>query len=79
MENEIRQFIIDNFLFGDDENFTTSASLVESGVMDSLGIMEVVSYIEETYNITVPDEELLPENLDTVESISKFVKQKLDS
>lgn len=77
METQIRQFIIDNFLFGDEADFSVSDSLVESGIMDSLGVMETVNYIEETYQIEIPDAELLPENLDSVQNIVRFVGQKL--
>lgn len=77
METQIRQFIVDNFLFGDDVDFSVNDSLVESGVMDSLGVMETVNYIEETYQIEIPDAELLPENLDSVNSIVRFVGRKL--
>lgn len=76
MEEQIRRFIVENFLFGDDQDLSLNASLVECGIMDSLGVMETVNYIEETFEIVVPDEELLPENLDSIQSISNFVIRK---
>ena len=61
---EIRDFIVENFLFGDTNGLGEDSSFLETGIVDSTGILELVSFIEETYGILIEDEELIPENLD---------------
>ena len=76
---KIRDFIIENFLFGDSSNgLQDTDSLLEKGIIDSTGVLELVSHLEETYGIKVEDEELIPENLDCIKSISRFIQEKLD-
>ncbi len=53
-----------------------SVSLIETGVMDSTGVLELVEYLEITFNIKIKDEELVPENLETIENIIKFLQTK---
>ena len=74
---DLRQFIIDQFLFGDGEGLTEETSFLESGIVDSTGILEIVSFIEETYGIIIDDEDLLPENLDCLKNLSVFLSGKL--
>ena len=74
---EVRNFVVENFLFGqssavpDDE-----ASLLENGVIDSTGVLELVSFLEEHFQVQVEDEELVPENLDSLRRLSDFVRRK---
>ena len=75
-ESEIRQFIVDNFLFGDDGGLKNDDSFLDRGLIDSTGIMEVVAFIEEEYGIEVLDEELVPQNLDSVNNIAAFIGRK---
>jgi acyl carrier protein len=82
MEQDIKQQIIDfistNFLFDDEQKeIDEKASLLETGVIDSTGVLELIAYIEETFNIKVEDEEIVPENLDTILDITYYIKQKL--
>ena len=82
MERRIRQriveFIATNFLFDDTQPVVNEAdSLLETGVIDSTGVLELVGFIEETYGIKVENEEITPENLDTILGITCFVQQKL--
>lgn len=77
VENEITKFIIENFLFGD----STAApkadqQLVQSGLVDSTGILEIVSFLESTFEIQTADDELAAENFGTVQSIARFVLEK---
>ncbi len=74
----VKEFIIENFLFGDDSQLQEDISFLDSGIIDSTGILELVSFLEETYDISIGDEELLPENLDSVENVSKYLEQKLN-
>lgn len=75
-ESEIRQFIVDRFLFGDDKQLSEDQSLLEAGIVDSTGILEIVAHLEGNYGIKVGNDELVPENLDTIANISAFLRKK---
>jgi acyl carrier protein len=78
MQNEIRQFVVDNFLFGQtDKQIGDSDSFLESGIIDSTGVLELISFLESRYEISIADEELVPANLDSVDRVSSFVERKL--
>jgi acyl carrier protein len=84
MEQNIKQQIIDfitnNFLFDDAQaSLSEKESLLETGVIDSTGVLELIAFIEETYGIKVEDEEIIPENLDTILDITYFIEQKLST
>lgn len=72
----IRQFIIENFLFEEDENLKNDTSFLENGIIDSTGILELVTFLEETYEVTVEDEELIPENLDSIGNVIQYLAKK---
>ena len=76
VEQQIRAYIVENFLLGEDGGLDGSASLLESGVMDSTGAMELVLFLEQAFNIKIDDEDLVPENLDTIRDIAAFVQRK---
>lgn len=73
---EIRQFIIDNFLFEDSGTLSDDTQFLESGIMDSTGVLELVTFIEDSFGITVADEDLIPENLDSIARAAAFVERK---
>lgn len=73
----IRNFIVDNFLFGEDNNLENHTAFLENGIIDSTGIMELVAFLEETYQIKILDDELIPENLDSLENVDAFLKRKI--
>jgi acyl carrier protein len=74
---EIRAFIVRNFLFGQDSQaLADDQSLLESGIVDSTGLLELVGFVEEQYGIKVDDAELVPENLDSLRNLSQFVGRK---
>jgi len=75
-ETEIRQFIADKFLFGDDHQPSSDASLLEAGIIDSTGVLELIAYMEKHFGIRVEDDELVPENLDTIANICSFLTRK---
>lgn len=80
VEQEVRRFVIDNFLFGEgEEQFSDDDSFLEKGLIDSMGILTLVSYVQEKYALTVADEELVPENWDTVRRIAEFVHGKINA
>ena len=70
---KIREFISDNFLFGNDEGLSDDTSFLEEGILDSTGILELVEFLEETFSIKVKDEELIPENLDSIANILRYI------
>ncbi len=77
VEEEIRAFLVQNFPLGEDvSSLDASASLIDAGVIDSTGVLELVAFVEERYGIVVEDEELLPENLDSIERIAGYVQRK---
>jgi len=78
IEQEIRQFITDNFLFGELEgNLANDDSLLERGIVDSTGVLELVAFLEDKYEIQIPDSELVPTNLDSVNYLVQFVHRKV--
>ncbi|HQJ08145.1 MAG TPA: acyl carrier protein [Deltaproteobacteria bacterium] len=77
MEKVIIDFIKENFIMGrSDVVLDPEQSLIESGIMDSTGVLELVEFLEATYGIHIEDEELVPENLETVLNIVGFLKRK---
>ena len=72
----IRNFIFENFILDAEDNLKDDDSLLEKGVIDSTGVLELVAFIEEKYNFTVEDEELVPENLDSIRNIAEFILRK---
>lgn len=78
LKYKIRTFVIDNFLFGNNENLEDNTSFLEEGIIDSTGILELVSFIEEEFPITVEDEELIPENLDSINNVTVYLQTKIN-
>ena len=76
VELEIRTFIADNFLLGQDADVPADVSLTREGVIDSVGVVELMQFLETRYNIVIADEEAVPENLDTVASIVRYLEAK---
>ena len=77
LRNDIRNFIIDNFMIGmEDGELGDSDSLLQKGIIDSTGVLELVGFIEEHFRITIEDEELVPDNLDSVNNLIKFIETK---
>jgi acyl carrier protein len=74
---EIRDFVVNNFLFGNAGDVKDDTSFLEHNVLDSTGILELVTFLESRYQIKVQDREMLPENLDSIERVSSFVAGKL--
>jgi len=77
MRDKIRLYIVDNFLFGESQGLEDSTSLLETGVVDSTGILEVVNFLETEFPIKIEDEELIPEHLDSINNIYNFLEGKL--
>ncbi len=78
INKQVQRFITRNYLLGRDDAFSDSDSFLEHGIIDSTGILELIAFLQETYGIVVEDEELLPENLDSVENVAAYVSRKLN-
>lgn len=75
--NEVKSFILKNYLFTEDESqLADGDSLMQKGVVDSTGILELIMHLEDMYGVKVLDEEMVPQNLDSVTAISAFVERK---
>jgi acyl carrier protein len=78
--SQIRAFIVSNFLFGQGgEQLQEAQSFLETGIIDSTGVLELVAFLEERFGISIADRELLPENLDSLRNATRFVERKLES
>lgn len=76
LQQDIRGFIVENFLFGEDGGLEDDSSFIEQGIVDSTGIMQLVSYLQEQYRIAIEDEELIPDNLDSIRKVAAFIEGK---
>ena len=77
IEQKIRQFITDNFLFREDRaSLSDTESLLEAGVIDSTGVLELVAFLESEFGLPVSDADIVPENLDSISRIASYVKGK---
>ncbi|MEO8231770.1 MAG: acyl carrier protein [Ignavibacteriota bacterium] len=75
---QIKEFIIDNFLFGELNHFDENTNFFEKGILDSTGIIELVSFIEQTFNISIEDEELIVDNFSSLTHITKYLQSKAE-
>jgi len=76
-EQKLRKYILETYLFTtDDSALANDDSFLDKGIIDSTGILELVMYLEEEFGLAVADEELLPDNLDSINNLVKFVERK---
>jgi acyl carrier protein len=73
----IRSFIVDTFLFGDDSVLREDTSFLQNGIIDSTGVLELITFLEKQYGIKIQDDELIPQNLDSLKNIGQFLDRKL--
>lgn len=77
LRERIRDFVIETFLFGtDNKSIENDESFLESGIIDSTGVLELVSFIEENFGIEVKDEELIPDNFDSLDKLYNYISKK---
>lgn len=79
LHTDIRTFVIDNFLFGQDGQLGNDDSFLDTGIIDSTGVLELVGFLEKRFEIAIEDDELVPDNLDSVTRIARFVERKLQA
>jgi acyl carrier protein len=77
VENAVERFIVDEILLGDSQTrIEPSQSLIGSGVLDSLALLRLIAFIEEQFGVTVNDDEVIPDNFETINEIKSFVERK---
>lgn len=77
IESNIRNYIAENLLFSNNGyHYSDDASFLEEGIVDSQGVMELVSFIEEKFNVVVDDMDITPDNFDSVEKLAGYVRRK---
>jgi len=77
MKDTIRQYILDYYMMGSSPDaLDDDASLLEIGVIDSTGVLDLIAYLEEQFHITVEDAEMIPQNLDTINHLCQYVERK---
>ena len=77
IEHELRDYILENYFFNQESVLGNADSFMDLGVIDSTGVLELVSHLEERYAIEIDEVELVPENLDSIDNLTKFVQRKL--
>lgn len=73
----VEKYINDNYVLNPEDKPSTDQSLLESGIIDSTSVLTLVMFLEEKFNISVQDEELVPDNLDSIANITSYVSRKL--
>jgi len=77
IENKLRRYVLENFLFtGDQDALANADSFLEKGILDSTGIMELILFVEEEFGFRVAEEEMIPENLDSIDNLVAFVQRE---
>lgn len=74
--SQVRQFVVNNFLFGEDAPLTDDQSFLETGIVDSTGMLELIMFVETTYQIKIEPEEMVPDNLDSINRVAQFIAKK---
>jgi acyl carrier protein len=75
IELELREFLVATFPLGNAADLDADASLLEAGVLDSTGVLELIEHLESRYGITIPDEDLLPENFDSIAGVLRYLER----
>lgn len=77
VRQQLRSFILENYLFTDDQSaLADNSSFLDGGILDSMGILELIDYLDETFAIKVEGDELIPDNLDSIDSLIAFIGKK---
>jgi acyl carrier protein len=76
IKQQVRQYILDNFMMGGAADIPDDASFMDRHIIDSTGFLELISFVEQAFAIQIADDEMMPENLDSLNNIERFVQQK---
>jgi len=77
IKQELKQFVIDNFLYGRQEELRDEDSFLENGIIDSTGVLELISFLEERFGLELAETDLTPENLDSIDKVTRLVESRL--
>jgi acyl carrier protein len=72
----VKAYIVENFLFGDDRRIGPDTDFIENGILDSTGVLELIGFLEEKFGIRVEDDELVPDNMNSLEKITRYIARK---
>ena len=72
----VKAYVVENFLFGDDSRIGPKTEFLENGILDSTGVLELVGFLEEKFGIRVEDDELVPDNMNSLEKITLYISKK---
>lgn len=79
IEEQIAQYVSENLMFGDNGyQLSEEASFLEEGIVDSTGVLELVMFVEETFQVSVADEEIVPDNFDSVAKLAAYIRSKTE-
>jgi len=76
IEEKIRRFVAANLLFDDHARYSDEASFLREGIIDSMGVMELVSFVQAAFGLEVSPREVTPENFDSVSRLARFIRSK---
>ena len=77
VEREVREFVVKNFLYGDDNTgLKETDSFIDRGIIDSTGVLEIVNFLESRFEIALRDDELVPDNMNSLEKITHYISKK---
>jgi len=77
IEEKVKNFISENILFSDiGYPFNENDSFLEKGVVDSMNVMEIVAFVEDTFGVNISDSDIVPSNFDSISNITKFIEKK---
>jgi acyl carrier protein len=76
MRDKFKQFLLTNFYVADAYALLDDTSLMDSGIVDSTGMLEIIGFVEESFGVRVADADMVPENLDSIEKVVAFVQRK---
>ncbi len=79
LAQQVRRFIVADYLLGRDGHLADDASFLEEGILDSTGVLQLIAFLEETWGIRVENEEVVPENLDSIEKVAAYLRRKLNA
>jgi len=79
IRENLRQFVIENFLGDRSGDFSDEDSLLDQGLIDSTGVLELVTFVEERFGITIADSDLTPENFDSIQMLTTFIQRQLNT
>jgi acyl carrier protein len=76
LNTQIREFILEKFPLARKQQIKDSDALLESGILDSLGVLDLVNFVEREFSVGVADDELVPENFQSIDRIAAFIEHK---